>query len=95
MKLVSLIKICLNETHSKVRLSEYFYNFPIQNGVKKGDVLSSLLFNFALEYVIKKAQENQVGLKYNGTYQLLVYANNVNILGDKIDIIKKKHRNFG
>jgi hypothetical protein len=36
-----------------------------------------------------KAKENQVGLKVNVTHQLLVYADDVNLLGDKIDIIKK------
>jgi hypothetical protein len=93
MKLVRLIKMCLNEMYSKVCVGTYLSdNFPIQNGIKQGDALSPLLFNFALEYAIKKVQENQVGLKLNGIHPLPVYADDMNLLGDNIETVKKTQK---
>jgi hypothetical protein len=90
MKLVRLIKMCLNDTCRKVRIGKHLSeSFPIQNSLKQGDALSQLLFNFALEYAIRKVQENQVGLKLNGTHQFLAYTDDVNLLGDNKDTEKK------
>jgi hypothetical protein len=90
MKLVGLTKMYLNETYSKVCVGKHLSdNYPIQNGLKQGDALSPLLFNFALEYAIRKVQENQLRQKLNRTHQFLAYADDVNLLGDNIDTVKK------
>jgi len=68
--------------------------FPIKNGLKQGDALSPLLFNFALEYVIRRVQVNQDSVKLHGIHQLLVYADDVNILGGNIHAIKKNTESF-
>jgi hypothetical protein len=59
MKLVTLIKMCLNETYNKVHVGIHLCeSFPMQNSLKQGEALSPLCFNFALEYAIKKVLEN-------------------------------------
>ena len=89
MKLVRLIKMCMNETCSRVWVGKNLCDmFPIRNGLKQDALLPSL-FNIALEYTIKRVQVNQYGLKLSGTHQLLVYADDVNMLGGSIHSIKK------
>jgi hypothetical protein len=62
---------------------------PIKNGWKQGHALLPLLFNFAIEYAIRKVQVNQDGLKLNGIHHHVVYADDDNILGRSIHTIKK------
>jgi hypothetical protein len=63
--------------------------FSIKNGLKQGDALLPLLSKFALEYAIRRVQVNQDGFKLNGTRQLLVYADDSNILGGCVHAVKK------
>ena len=48
-----------------------------------------MLFNFALEYAFRRVQVNQNYLKLNGAHQLLVYADDVNIVGGSVHTLKK------
>ena len=68
----------LSETYTRVR----------------GDALSPMLFNFVLEYAIRRVQVNQDGLKLNDTHQLLAYADDVNILGESKHNLKETSEYF-
>jgi len=63
--------------------------FPIKNGLKQGDVLSHLLFNFVYEFPIRRDQVNQDGLKLNVKHQLLVHAEDVNKFGRSVHTLQK------
>ena len=90
MKPVSLIKMCLSETYSRVRVGKHLSDtFPIKNGLKGADALSPLLSNFALDYVTRRVQVNQDGLKLNSTHRLLVDAVDVNVLGGSVHTMQK------
>jgi hypothetical protein len=59
--------------------------------LKKINALASLISTYALEYDIRKIQE---GLKLDGTHQLLVYADHVNLLSENVNAIKRNTENL-
>jgi hypothetical protein len=59
-----------------------FWRFLFKMAWNKKTAILLSLSDFALEDTISKTQENQVELKFNGTYQLLVHVDDKNLLGD-------------
>ena len=96
MNLVRIIKMCLNATYSRVQLGNKYLSevFPIRNGLKQTDALSPLFFNSSLVYSIRRVQVNKDDLKLNGSRQLLVYADDVDILGGNVHSINKMQERF-
>ena len=92
-KLLQLIKYVYITTYSNIRTWKHLSDmFHIKNGLKEGDVLLSLLFNFALEYAIRKVRANHKLLEFNGTHQVVIYAHDVNLWGQSIHIIRFNSR---
>jgi hypothetical protein len=82
--------MCLNGTNSKVRIGKTLSDaFPIHKGMKQGDIFSPLFFIFASQYCIRNAQENAEGLEFQETHQILFYAEDVNILGENMNTVRK------
>ena len=60
VKMVRLIKMCMNETYSRIRVDRHLSDMLLmRNGLKEGDVLSPLLFNFPLDYTVRRVQVNK------------------------------------
>jgi len=77
-------------SYSKIRINKHVSSaFPIKNGLKQGDALLPLLFDSALEYAITRVQENQEGLKFIDTHQLLFYAADDKLFGERMLTLEK------
>jgi hypothetical protein len=78
--------------HINVRVGKYLpVSFPFHNGLKKGDALSPLLFNFALECAIRKVQKNHMVLNLNGCFQFMLM---MRICWEVTCLLQRKYTNF-
>jgi len=88
--------LCLSETYSRVRVGKNLSDmFAIRNVSKQGDALSPLLFNFALEYAIRRVQVNQDGLRLHGTHQLLDHADDVHTVKENAEALVVAKKEIG
>jgi hypothetical protein len=56
-------------------------SFETRQGLKQGDVLSTLLFNVVLGVIVRRANLQTTGTIYNKETQLLAYADDIDIVG--------------
>jgi hypothetical protein len=83
--------MCLNETYNMVFIGKYQSdNFAIRNGLEHLDDLPQLLFNFASEYAIRRAEEKRERLKLKETHQVLAHSDDINT----VEKTEEKHRIF-
>jgi hypothetical protein len=87
-KLVWLIKMCLNETYSRVHTGKNLSNkFLIQNGLKQGNALSPLLFNFRICYQEVPRKLGRTGIEWGTSFWPMLMT--LIFLGQNIDTIQK------
>jgi uncharacterized protein (DUF3820 family) len=89
MNLLRLIKMCLNKTYGRVRVGRHLADmFPTSylEWFETRRCSIAIAFKLCCRICIRRFHLNDDGLKVNGTHQLLVYANDVNILGGSVHV---------
>jgi len=80
-KLIDLIKACNTNIMCKVKFGNGTSDsFEVSTGLKQGDALSPVLFNLALEKMIRSMPIRQ-GIELLSNSTLLAYADNIFIIG--------------
>jgi hypothetical protein len=68
MKLVQIIKMCLNETCSEVHVGKnMLFAFPVQNGPKQGDAFIAIAFELCFRICHQEGprKSGRIGINWN------------------------------
>ncbi|CAG9130045.1 unnamed protein product [Plutella xylostella] len=89
-KIVSMVEVATRESRMKVRVGgELTDEFAVVTGLKQGDALSPMLFNLALEHVLRGVLELDFGLQLNGKHKVVGYADDLAVLGKTAEEVRK------
>jgi hypothetical protein len=81
-KFIRLTKATLTTVTCCVKIqNDCSESFETRQGLKQGDVLSTLLFNVVLEVIVRRANLQTTGTIFNKETQLLAYADDINTVG--------------
>jgi hypothetical protein len=84
-KLIKLTRATLKKVKCRIKLqSQLSEPFFTQRGLRQGDALACLLFNIALENVIRDSGIERQGIIYYKSVQVLAYADDLDIIGRSV-----------
>ena len=90
-KLISLTKLTLNGANSRVRIrNKMSETFKIEEGLRQGDPLATLLFNLTLEAAVRTMNIDTSGTIFTKSSQLLGFADDLDIIGRNMEAVKDK-----
>ncbi|XP_054287945.1 uncharacterized protein LOC129003672 [Macrosteles quadrilineatus] len=84
-----IIPIHKKGSKCSVRIDGHNCNtFEVNSGVRQGDGLSPILFNFAIEEALQKVAEKNIGVKIGTKINILAFADDVVIITEKLEDLK-------
>lgn len=91
--LVRMMKTCMQNSRCKIKFNTIISEeFTVTTGVKQDDALSPVLFNFALESVVREIQKSKLGgLNIGQGKQLILtaYAGDIAVIAESENYLKR------